>query len=108
KIPNVKAHGRVSREQLDNLFQTCGQLCCTSMLEGFPTTFLEAWRCGLPVVTTFDPDNIVAREGLGRVVTTTDELVMQLCEMPQSAEYARMSAAAQNFFMANYSIETVS
>ncbi len=108
KIPNVKAHGRVSREQLDNLFQTSGQLCCTSMLEGFPTTFLEAWRCGLPVVTTFDPDNIVARKGLGRVVTTIDELVTQLREVPQSADYARMSAAAKNFFLVNYSVETVS
>jgi glycosyltransferase involved in cell wall biosynthesis len=108
KIPNVKAHGRVSREQLDNLFQTCGQLCCTSMLEGFPTTFLEAWRCGLPVVTTFDPDNIVAREGLGKVVSTVDELVTQLREVPKSADYARMSAAAKNFFVANYSVETVS
>jgi len=108
KIPNVKAHGRVSREQLDNLFQTCGLLCCTSMLEGFPTTFLEAWRCGLPVVTTFDPDNIVAREGLGRVVSTIDEVVTQLRELPKSADYARMSAAAKNFFTRNYSIETVS
>jgi len=108
KIPNVKAHGRVSREQLDKLFQTSGQLCCTSMLEGFPTTFLEAWRCGLPVVTTFDPDNIVAREGLGRVVSTIDELVTQLREVPKSDDYARMTASAKKYFMANYSIETVS
>ena len=108
KIPNVKAHGRVSREQLDNLFQTSGQLCCTSMLEGFPTTFLEAWRCGLPVVTTFDPDNIVAREGLGKVVATIDELVTQLRALPKNADYARMSAAAKNFFVANYSVEMVS
>jgi hypothetical protein len=41
-------------------------------------------------------------------VTTIDELVTQLRELPKSADYARMSAAAKNFFTRNYSIETVS
>jgi glycosyltransferase involved in cell wall biosynthesis len=78
------------------------------MLEGFPTTFLEAWSCGLPVVTTFDPDGIVAREGLGRVVNTEDELVAQLQSLPNSEACARMSRAAKNYFSENYSVETVS
>jgi len=108
RIPNVRAHGRISRTELNNLFQTCGLLCCTSMLEGFPTTFLEAWSCGMPVVTTFDPDGIVAREGLGRVVTTVDELVAQLRALPNSEAYAGMSGAAKKFFAANYSVETIS
>jgi glycosyltransferase involved in cell wall biosynthesis len=107
KIPNVRAHGKLSRADLNKLFETCGLLCCTSMLEGFPTTFLEAWSCGLPVVTTFDPDGIVAREGLGRVVTTVDELVAQLRALPNSEAYAGMSRAAKKFFVENYSIETV-
>jgi glycosyltransferase involved in cell wall biosynthesis len=108
KIPNVRAHGKLSRPDLNKLFETCGLLCCTSMLEGFPTTFLEAWSCGLPVVTTFDPDGIVAREGLGRVVTTVDGLVAQLKTLPTSDSYSGMSRAAKKFFAENYSIETVS
>jgi glycosyltransferase involved in cell wall biosynthesis len=107
QIPNVRAHGKVSRADLNHLFQTCGLLCCTSMLEGFPTTFLEAWSCGLPVVTTFDPDGIVARQGLGRTVTTVDELVSQLRTLPNSDAYAGMSRAAKKFFGENYSVETV-
>jgi glycosyltransferase involved in cell wall biosynthesis len=108
KIPNVRVHGKLSRPDLNRLFETCELLCCTSMLEGFPTTFLEAWSCGLPVVTTFDPDNLVAREGMGRVVSTVDELVTQLRTLPGTPDYARMSFVAKNFFQANYSIETVS
>jgi hypothetical protein len=107
-IPNVRAHGRLSRTELNKLFQTSGLLCCTSMLEGFPTTFLEAWSCGLPVVTTFDPDNLVARQGLGRVVKTVDELVAQLRALPKTEMYSGMSLAAKNYFAENYSIETVS
>jgi glycosyltransferase involved in cell wall biosynthesis len=78
------------------------------MLEGFPTTFLEAWSCGLPVVTTFDPDGIVARQGLGRVVTTVDELVAQLRALPNTEACSQMSRAAKNYFSENYSVETVS
>ncbi len=108
KIPNVRAHGRLSRVDLNKLFQSSGLLCCTSMLEGFPTTFLEAWSCGLPVVTTFDPDNIVARQGLGRVVNTVDELVAQFRSLPNTEDCSRMSRAARQFYLANYSVETIS
>ena len=108
KIPNLRAHGKLSRTDLNNLFETSGLLCCTSMLEGFPTTFLEAWSCGLPVVTTFDPDGIVARQGLGQVVTTADELVAQLRALPNTDAYARMSRAAKGYFLENYSVEMIS
>jgi glycosyltransferase involved in cell wall biosynthesis len=107
KIPNVRAHGRLSKPELNYLFQTCGFLCCTSMLEGFPTTFLEAWSCGLPVVTTFDPDGIVARQGLGRVVKTVDEMVEQLRTLPNSPAYTAISSAAKKYYAENHSIEMV-
>lgn len=108
KISNVRVHGRMSRADLNKLFQSCSLLCCTSMLEGFPTTFLEAWSFGLPVVTTFDPDGIVAREKLGRVVQTVDELVTQLRALPKAEEYSRMARAAKIYFSQNYSVETIS
>lgn len=108
KIPNVRTHGKLSRPDLNKLFETCGLLCCTSMLEGFPTTFLEAWSCGLPVVTTFDPDGIVARHGLGRVVATVDELISELRVLPSSEAYLGMSRTAKKFFAENYSVGTIS
>lgn len=107
-ISNVRAHGRMPRAELNRLFQSCGLLCCTSGLEGFPTTFLEAWSCGLPVVTTFDPDGIVARAGLGRVVKTVDELVSQLRALPKTAAYSVMSVAAKAYFLENYGVDTIS
>ncbi len=108
KIPNVRVQGRMSRADLNKLFQSSGLLCCTSMLEGFPTTFLEAWSSGLPVVTTFDPDGIVARQGLGRVVSTVEELVSQLRSLPKTEECSRMARAARDFYLENYSVETIS
>ena len=79
------------------------------MLEGFPTTFLEAWSCGLPVVTTFDPDGIVARNCLGSVVKTQEELATRLKTLALDEEArGRISRAAVSFFGENYSVETVS
>jgi glycosyltransferase involved in cell wall biosynthesis len=46
----------------------------TSDIEGFPNTYLQAWASGTPVVAFFDPDGVIAREGLGVAVRTTEEM----------------------------------
>jgi glycosyltransferase involved in cell wall biosynthesis len=107
-IPNVRVHGRLARPELNKLFQTCGLLCCTSKLEGFPTTFLEAWSCGMPVVTTFDPDGIVQRNGLGRVATTLEEIVGHLKSLPGTPDYSTMSIAVKTYYADNHSVASIS
>jgi glycosyltransferase involved in cell wall biosynthesis len=107
-VPNVKVHGRLSRPELNKLFQTCTLLCCTSKLEGFPTTFLEAWSNGMPVVTTFDPDGIVQRNRLGRVATTIEEVASHLKSLPGTNEYSGMSAAVKKYYADNHSVPAIS
>jgi glycosyltransferase involved in cell wall biosynthesis len=106
-IPNVRVHGSLARPQLNKLFQSCSLLCCTSTTEGFPTTFLEVWSCGMPIVTTFDPDGVIARHGLGKVVTTVDEMVSQVQTLPRSEEYSQLSSAARNYYLENQTVEAV-
>ncbi|OGP63586.1 MAG: group 1 glycosyl transferase, partial [Deltaproteobacteria bacterium RBG_13_47_9] len=66
-IPNVTYHGPAAREKVSYFYQKARILCCTSDFEGFPNTFLEAWSYGLPIVSTVDPDNIIAEKGLGKI-----------------------------------------
>jgi glycosyltransferase involved in cell wall biosynthesis len=106
-IPNVKMHGSLARPQLNDLFRSCSLLCCTSESEGFPVTFSEVWSCGMPVVTTFDPDGIVAQHGLGRAVNSIDELVSQIQSLPKSDAYAAMSSATRKFYLENQTVEVV-
>ena len=65
RIANVTYHGPVARADMPRLYRQAGCLVCTSHLEGFPNTFLEAWSQGLPVVSTWDPDDLIRRRGLG-------------------------------------------
>ena len=46
----------------------------TSVLEGYPSSFLEAWGHGVPTVSFVDPGGTVRREGLGRVVEDPEHL----------------------------------
>jgi glycosyltransferase involved in cell wall biosynthesis len=108
-LPNVHVHGRVSGEELAALYRQTVVVCCTSALEGFPTTFLEAWSCGIPVLTTFDPDGVVARHGLGRVAVAPESLVLELRSMLESPScYSALSTSATDYYLANHARETVS
>jgi glycosyltransferase involved in cell wall biosynthesis len=103
-LPNVYLHGRLGDAALWGLYRTASVLCCTSRIEGFPTTFLEAWSTGLPVVTTFDPDGVVAARGLGQVVTSLDELVAVLRTVAGSVRSrGAWSRNALRFFEERYS-----
>jgi glycosyltransferase involved in cell wall biosynthesis len=68
-VANVTVHGARSRAATASLLESALCLCCTSDIEGFPNTFLEAWSHGVPVATTYDPDGIVAAQRLGWVST---------------------------------------
>jgi len=101
---NVKMHGRVSNEKLAMLYAESSILCCTSELEGFPTTFLEAWKQGIPVITTFDPDGIVEDEDVGFSVDTVDQIKEALNLVANNpASYETKSRNAIALYMSRYS-----
>ena len=66
-LPNVTVHRGISDASLDEQYRRANAFLSTSSVEGVPTTFLEAWARGLPVVSTLDPDGAIAKYGLGAV-----------------------------------------
>jgi glycosyltransferase involved in cell wall biosynthesis len=106
KIPNVKMNGQVPYAEMAGYYRKCRILCCTSAYEGFPNTFLESWALGAPVVSTFDPDGIIASNGLGWVVQDVDGAVTHLKEIIQSPEiWLAASKAAQQYYLANHTAD---
>ena len=80
--PNVEVLGAVPRERMDELYREAAVLCCTSHIEGFPNTFIEAWSWGVPVVSTVDPGGVIQRETLGLHATSAETIaqgIERLC-----------------------------
>jgi glycosyltransferase involved in cell wall biosynthesis len=71
---NVTFHGAVPYREMNPLYSRARVFVNTSDVEGFPNTYLQAWTSGTPVVAFFDPDGIIAREGLGVAVRTPEEM----------------------------------
>jgi len=105
-IPNVEMCGRVPHARMAEYYQRSHVLCCTSAYEGFPNTFLEAWSIGLPVVSTFDPDGVIAANGLGWVARDVDGIVDCLRKIAESPEsWHRASQAARQYYLTNHTPE---
>lgn len=77
-LKNLIFHGEVSRENIQYYYLNALCLLCTSDIEGFPNTFIEAWSYGVPIVTTFDPDNVIANRALGVTAVNNAEIISAL------------------------------
>ena len=107
-LPNVVWHGRVARERMPALYRAALCLCCTATLEGFPNTFLEAWSEGTPVVSTFDPDQLIRSGELGAVGNTADDLLEAIRRLASCADiWNATSANARRHFAATHDPEIV-
>ena len=71
---NLAFMGRTDFDDVNKLFERAKIYVCTSEIEGFPNTFLQAWSNNIPVVTTFDPSDTVKQNGLGLCVNSYEEL----------------------------------
>lgn len=107
-LPNVTVHGAVPRERLAAFYGQAAVMCCTSDYEGFPNTFLEGWSHGLPIVSTFDPDGLIRRRGLGVVAISVEGLAAGLhtC-MSEPDTYRSMSREARRYYEENHALDVV-
>jgi glycosyltransferase involved in cell wall biosynthesis len=65
-LPNVTCAGYQPPDAVAPFYDRAAVVINTSVGEGFPNVFLEAWARGRPVVTAgIDPDGVIARHGLG-------------------------------------------
>jgi glycosyltransferase involved in cell wall biosynthesis len=107
-MANLTLRGRVSKDAVGVYYQSASILCCTSRYEGFPNTFLEAWSRGIPVVSTFDPDGLIQRHGLGRYVTGLDEMRVAISELLHTpGECDKIGRRSVEYFSKNHTVEQV-
>ncbi|WP_028862316.1 glycosyltransferase family 4 protein [Psychromonas aquimarina] len=104
-LDNVSCLGMVARDDMPALYRCSTVFCCSSKYEGFPNTFLEAWSQGLPVISTFDPDDLIKEKKLGVSVTNKEELISalrSLCSNHQ--QWEEYSANARDYYQRNHAV----
>jgi glycosyltransferase involved in cell wall biosynthesis len=106
-IANVTVHGGLGREQVHEVLRGAACLCCTSEIEGFPNTFLEAWSHGLPVLSTFDPDGLIAGRELGELAATPGDLAPRLRTLLSETRWIALSTNARGYFEQTHTIDAV-
>lgn len=108
KLANVRLLGRVPREEMPALYRAAACLCCTSGHEGFPNTFLEAWCQGVPLVSSFDPDHLIERRGLGLVAHDAVELTSAIRRLLASdKDWLELSQRCRTYYFENHTPESV-
>lgn len=106
KLPNVELLGHVARERMPDLYRNSALLCCTSVHEGFPNTFLEAWSYGVPVVSTVDPDSLIRRNSMGAIGKSPKELAESISRLlGDERQWSQASMNARQYYLSHHMFE---
>ncbi len=89
-FPNVTLLGELSHSETVTHIADSLALISTSPMEGFPNIFIEAWACGIPVLSlNVDPGNVIEKENLGVIVHgDLNKLIESLVYIMPSEEFA--------------------
>ncbi len=67
-LKNVTLFGRLKHSDMMNEMFDSKALISTSRFEGFPNVFIEAWLCGIPVLSLYvNPGNVLTNESIGYI-----------------------------------------
>jgi glycosyltransferase involved in cell wall biosynthesis len=109
QIQNVRFVGQVSPDEIHEYYRTALALVNTSAYEGFPNTFLEAWRQHTPVLSLdVDPGRYVDIPDTGYCDGSLDVLARHTASLEESeTEWRTRADPAHRAFEKNLTIETV-
>lgn len=101
-VPHLRFHGRVPYHDVGELYDRARVFVNTSDTEGFPNSYLQSWRRGVPVVAFFDPDGLIAREGLGHIATSMPDMVQAVTRLLQDDAHWHAVSARCRAYMAQH------
>jgi len=97
-LPNLTFHGRVPYHDVGDYYDRAKVYINTSHTEGFPNSFLQSWRRGVPVVSFFDPDGLIKREGLGISPNSIDDMTGAVDRLiADEMEWRKVSARCSGY-----------
>ena len=98
---NVILCGRLSHADTLHQIANSKALISTSMMEGFPNIFIEAWACGVPVLSlNFDPGGVIEKEQLGVVADGNVDILLKAMEETTNTD--EFASRAKKYVNANH------
>ena len=109
-LPNVTLVDRVPFQHIEQYFATAKLHVNTSVFEGFPNTFLQAAKYGLPTLAlNVDPGEMLSRHGCGRSCQENlDRLETCIRQfMTDQTQYAEASARSLDYVQTHHDINKI-
>ena len=107
--PNLVYVGEKRQSEINELFARSHLFVNTSLYEGFPNTFIQAWMREVPVVSLdVDPDDILERENIGVHAKSMDRLIAAIRSyVTDGAMRAEHGARARRYAMQRDSLGNI-
>ena len=108
-IKNLVYLGALPIDQVNSILAEAHIFVNTSLYEGFPNTFIQAWMRKVPVVSLHcDPDGIIQRYKLGCLAGTFQSLVQKVIYLiDNSLIREKMGKTAQRYAYQKHNIHRV-
>jgi glycosyltransferase involved in cell wall biosynthesis len=75
----------------------------TSLYEGFPNTFIQAWYFNLPIISTVNPNEVITTFNLGFYETNKSNFISKCQNIIENKKvYDEISCNAKKYFTSNY------
>jgi glycosyltransferase involved in cell wall biosynthesis len=101
RIPNVRFHGPIPYQEVGDFYERARVFVGTSEIEGFPNTYLQAWARGTPVVAFLDPEQLIARNGMGRAVTSVTQMCAEIVALSDDRRAWEIASQRSREYMDN-------
>jgi glycosyltransferase involved in cell wall biosynthesis len=107
ELRNFEYAGFVPPDRIREFYRKAHVFVSTSLAEGFPNTFTEAWMVGVPVLSLdVNPNNMLTSGGLGVYVTNVDELERELRKLLAAPDLRReIGARAREFTLKEFDLK---
>ncbi len=109
-LDNLHYEGVVDPDAIHDYYRSACCLVSTSAYEGFPNTFLEAWRVGTPVVSlAVDPGRIAGDQSIGGFADGDFDALVDAVSLVATDETARenLGTTGQRLFETQFGIGAV-
>lgn len=106
-VPKLEYLGERSQDEVNRVLASAHIFVNTSLYEGFPNTFIQAWMRKVPVVSLHaDPDGILSRNGVGFRCGTYESLRDRVALLIENGSLrSEMGETAQHYAFEHHSMK---